>query len=290
MNNRKLHMVLFLIGASFFYGVSAQAEIMCPTSLYIDVPANPDWNLVVGPDAAHGSGYTAYPSKIISKLSKNKSICKAPAPTYRSVPIVHKNITLSSGKDDGVKYLDHDPTDDYDCSGWNGVPCDEYPAYVPTQIISIRPNTRIREDNLYIERFDCADQSRVRMEVSSGAWHDVVYSVPATDVSMVEVASNRGQPRRFDVTCHYAFPKTVGVNFPRQFGEGNRDISVNLKKTGFYRVYDMNNNLWGKVCNQRCGETVQCSGCGTGDAYGSAADAYANNLQQCKDKCVGGGW
>ena len=62
--------------------------------------------------------------------------------------------------------------------------------------------------------------------------------MPATDVSAVEVQNLPGQPRRFDVTCWYAFPSTVTVDFPRQTRPDNRDIGVNMAGDGFYRVYD----------------------------------------------------
>jgi len=79
-------------------------------------------------------------------------------------------------------------------------------------------------------------------------------------------------------------PDDAAVDFPRQFREDNRDISVNLNRTGFYRVYHMHDALWEDVCVMQCSEGRTCApgpyGCiGLGEA-----------IAECVDDCVDRGW
>jgi hypothetical protein len=112
--------------------------------------------------------------------------------------------------------------------------------------------------------------------------------MPATDVSAVEVQNVAGQPRRFDVTCWYAFPKTVRVDFPRQTRPDNRDIGVNLAGDGFYRVYDMNRSIWGQMCRRDCEATEQFIGPGSGGDF--TGGDYENRVNMCISSCVSRGW
>lgn len=328
-----------LIFLSIFTCRFAAAEILCPETYYIDVPDSVGWNLVVGPDATSGAGYTAYPSsKVWAKLTSTKAECYTSAPDYRRATIVHRRVAFSENADPNVRYFDDpwvEPEVDEPiwCAFVGDVGrCDNVryassstmvtsgtvteasssTVTVPMTVINdtgpfppaprrsngewtapdsgtTQQNTQVtvrvpsnRKNMKYI--FDCNRYQPARMIVSSGSWHSTEVRMPATDVSIVEVENTPGQPRRFDVTCHYSFPKTVKVDFPRQTRPDNRDIDINLKKNGFYRVYDINNSLWRKLCTRECNESI-----GHIPSF-TRTDGLGEWIQQCVNNCVSRGW
>lgn len=279
--------------ASFLVFVSrfASADILCPTNYYIDVLEAPYWNLVVGPDASSGSGYTAYPSDVRSNLTSTKSQCTSSTPHDQiRIARAFTNVTFSNSADDGRKYFDYDWTDTDHCNGFEEFigtcsELSEWYSVTDTQVSYRVKGNGTTTGGREVIVFDCADNSRdVNLEVSSGTWHSVNYRRKAVDVEISEVQSSRGQPRRFNVTCYYEYPKRVKVDFPRQTRADNRDISTNLNKTGFYRVYHMNNNLWRQVCTRDCNESI-----GHISSF-SRTDGLGDWIQQCVNGCVAKGW
>jgi hypothetical protein len=87
-----------------------------------------------------------------------------------------------------------------------------------------------------------------------------------------------------DITDFYCSWKPLGVavDFPRLFGD-TRDVSTNLNKTGFYRNYHMDADLWQSVCLRDCTEKNTCTG-------GTACWGLGEAIGACIDRCVADGW
>lgn len=88
--------------------------------------------------------------------------------------------------------------------------------------------------------------------------------------------------------CSANLPPVIKIDFPRQTRPDNRDISVNFEKNGFYRVYDMFNERWAKLCRADCTENIY-DGL-QGYRYGVSSEYLNDQIQNCTDYCVNKGW
>lgn len=255
----------------------ASAEILCPASYQVDVEASPGANGTVGPGTEN-----KYRSEVTAQLTKNKAICSVRLPKTPRFTVTYAGVQLLGN--DATTYFSHP---------WQevGDPIsrlldDEPRRATATQVTTATVVTGggYRESPSRGLRvvFDCAQQPPVKVTTSAGTWHTTTAAAVPVDVTLEEAPSLRGTPRRFDISCHYAYPAVVSVEFPRQRTVDNRDVSTNLDKTGFYRVYDLNAALWKQVCARDCGEDLFVS-----PRRVEGLDAH---IERCIQSCTERGW
>lgn len=271
---------LWIIAVAVIAPAVSRAEIFCPTRYFIDVVAAPQQNIIVGP------GSDSFYSKVTSKLTSTKAVCSVTPPANAKIPFTYPYQKFSNVADDGIRYYDFAWKEITDIiSGIFDEPKKSTSTQVTYATTHYAGGTVPQQGMKYV--FDCNLLPKLRFRVSSAdGWHSTEVETAATDVIISEVESVRGKPRRFDVTCYYPYPKTVSVDFPRQTRPDNRDISTNLPKTGFYRVYDMNATLWGQVCHRDCEENLTLPS-GTGAIDGASYNAAVNS---CTNACKARGW
>jgi len=273
MQQRPWGTLASLCASCLFFATGAQAEVLCPTSFRLDAPGGT--SVTVGPTGQYKSAVTA-------QLTATQEVCSVVPSNAPRIQIVHKAVKLPGN--DTTKYFDHvwEEISDPLTKLIDGKPKKAAPTQVTTAAVLTHgaypgaPATGLKVV------FECAANPPLTVNVSAPNWTSSNAQIKGVDVSIKEVASLRGTPRLFDVTCVYEYPQVVYVSFPRQTRADNRDISVNLNKTGFYRVYDMNKSIWGNICEQTCRDSVS--------QYRGSAEGLGAYITQCRNTCVNKGW
>lgn len=277
MQQRPFQTGVLLVLCGFASTTAAQAEISCPTSYRLEVAASPAANTTVGPGPEN-----KHRSNVTAQLTSSKAICSVRPPKELRFTVVHTAVQLPGNE--STKYFSHPWEESRGLISKliEGKPKKASPTQVTTASVLTHGAYPGAPVNGLEVVFDCATQPAVQVRTSSGTWQATSASAIPVDVTLAEAPSLRGSPRLFDVTCHYEYPAPVSVDFPRQTRSDNRDISTNLNKTGFYRVYDMNAELWKKVCARDCSDNLT--------VVSGRTEGLGEHIQQCTKSCIQRGW